>query len=144
MNTDIVERLRKLSQRQELKPDVSTVLEAAAAIEELVAFDIRNLPEGLYTVKNGVVYTATGRIPGGNVLNLKTGESHWEDDKIVGGEQVFPKLPKKGKWSVQYDPDDNPLFRRKFVCSACGEWTSYGMSDFCPNCGAEMERADEV
>ena len=53
-------------------------------------------------------------------------------------------LPKKGKWSVQYDPDDNPLFRRKFVCSACGEWTSYGMSDYCPNCGAEMERAVEV
>lgn len=91
MNTDIVERLRKLSKRQELKPDASTVLEAAAAIEELTAFDIRNLPEGLYAVKNGVVYTAKVKVPGGNVLNMKTGESHWEDEHIVGGEQVFPK-----------------------------------------------------
>lgn len=68
--------------------------DAAAAIEELMAFDIRQLPEGLYTVKNGVVYTAKVKVSGGNVLNLKTGESHWEDDRIVGGEQVFPKLPK--------------------------------------------------
>lgn len=67
--------------------------EAADAIEELIAFDIRNLPEGLYTVKDGVVYTAKVKVSGGNVLNMKTGESHWEDDRIVGGEQVFPKLP---------------------------------------------------
>ena len=66
-------------------------LDAAEAIEELFSFDIRNLPEGLYTVKNGVVYTARVKVSGGNVLNLKTGESHWEDDRIVGGEQVFPK-----------------------------------------------------
>lgn len=118
--------------------------EAADAIEELISFDIRNLPEGLYTVKNGVVYTARVKVSGGNVLNLKTGESHWEDDRIVGGEQVFPKLPRKGKWSVRHDPDDYPRYRRKFVCSACGSWTTYGMTDYCPNCGAEMERPDEA
>ena len=65
-------------------------LDAAEAIGELISFDIRNLPEGLYTVKNGVVYTAMVKVSGGNVLNLKTGESHREDDRIVGGEQVFP------------------------------------------------------
>ena len=68
-----------------------TLVDGADAIEELTAFDIRQLPEGLYTVKNGVVYTARVKVSGGNVLNLKTGESHWEDDRIVGGEQVFPK-----------------------------------------------------
>lgn len=75
-----------------------TLNDGATAIEELMAFDIRNLPEGLYTVKNGVVYTAKVKVSGGNVLNMKTGESHWEDDRIVGGEQVFPKPepPKEG------------------------------------------------
>lgn len=58
--------------------------------KEAACFDIRQLPEGLYTVKNGVVYMARVKVSGGNVLNLKTGESHWEDDRIVGGEQVFP------------------------------------------------------
>ena len=71
--------------------DFDLIERAADAIEELISFDIRNLPEGLYTVKNGVVYTARVRVSGGNVLNMKTGESHWEDDRIVGGEQVFPK-----------------------------------------------------
>lgn len=91
MNTDLIERLKKLSKKQELKPDVSTVLEAAASIEELTAYDIRQLPEGLYGLKNGVVYTARMKLPGGNVYNVKTGESHWEDDRIVGGGQVLPK-----------------------------------------------------
>ena len=66
--------------------------------KEAARFDIRQLPEGFYTIKDGVVYTAMWRVPGGNILNLKTGESHWEEDKIVGGEQVLPKPepPKEG------------------------------------------------
>lgn len=60
-------------------------------ISEQKAYDIRQLPEGLYGLKNGVVYTARMKLPGGNVYNVKTGESHWEDDRIVGGEQVLPK-----------------------------------------------------
>ena len=72
--------------------------EAADAIEELISFDIRQLPEGLYAIKDGVVYTARMKVSGGNVLNLKTGESHREDDRIVGGERVLPKPepPKEG------------------------------------------------
>ena len=89
--TILLKLLHELSGRQELTPDSVTILQSCAAIEELISFDIRNLPEGLYTVKNGVVYTARVKVSGGNVLNLKTGESHWEDDRIVGGEQVFPK-----------------------------------------------------
>lgn len=67
-------------------------------ISEQKAYDIRQLPEGLYGLKNGVVYTARMKLPGGNVYNVKTGESHWEDDRIVGGEQVLPKPepPKEG------------------------------------------------
>ena len=46
MNADLVERLRKLSKMQELKPDVSTVLDAAAAIETLTR-QVENLERAL-------------------------------------------------------------------------------------------------
>lgn len=117
-------------------------LDAAEAIEELISFDIRNLPEGLYTVKNGVVYTARVKVSGGNVLNLKTGESHWEDDRIVGGEQVFPK---RGEWKKISNRDDGTA---DYECSAChGIIIDVPNDDerplvsYCPMCGARMTMA---
>ena len=44
-----------------------------------------------------------------------------------------------GKWSEKYTPDEEPLWRRKYYCSVCGGWNSYGFSDFCPRCGAKMD-----
>lgn len=46
---------------------------------------------------------------------------------------------KIGKWEEKIVQDENPWFRRRFYCSVCGDWNTYGKSDFCPNCGAEMK-----
>ena len=43
-----------------------------------------------------------------------------------------------GEWKEVYDEEDDPLFRHKFYCSACGDWQTYGKTEYCPNCGAEM------
>ena len=50
--------------------------------------------------------------------------------------------PKRGKWIDRYDEDDKPFFKRKYVCSACGHWNTYGKSKYCPKCGAKMEVQD--
>ena len=47
--------------------------------------------------------------------------------------------PRRGEWIDRYDEDDKPFFKRKYVCSACGDWNTYGKSKYCPNCGAKME-----
>ena len=47
-----------------------------------------------------------------------------------------------GKWERRYVDDENPFMRRRFYCSACGNWTTYGESKFCPNCGARMTKSD--
>lgn len=44
-----------------------------------------------------------------------------------------------GKWEERYIEDANPLFRRRFYCSRCGNWTTYGKTLYCPNCGAKMD-----
>ena len=44
---------------------------------------------------------------------------------------------KTGTWSVDIDKTRGWDWRR-FYCSECGKWQTYGMLKFCPNCGSEM------
>ena len=48
-----------------------------------------------------------------------------------------------GHWEEKYDENDDAWCRRKFYCSACGDWNTYGKSKFCPNCGAVMDERKE-
>ena len=47
-----------------------------------------------------------------------------------------------GHWifkAVDDDPQDPVcMFQHRYECSVCGKWQSYGMTDFCPNCGNPM------
>jgi len=56
-----------------------------------------------------------------------------------GYEQGKADAQKHGKWEERIDENEHPVFRRKWVCSSCGEWNAYGATKFCPNCGARME-----
>ena len=51
----------------------------------------------------------------------------------------LPSAERTGRWTHVYDEDAKLFFRNKWVCSACGKKNLYGMSDFCPWCGAMME-----
>ena len=47
----------------------------------------------------------------------------------------------RGEWKEKIvdDPSDScGLFRRRFYCTVCGNWQTYGRPNFCPNCGADM------
>lgn len=50
--------------------------------------------------------------------------------------------PKTGKWTVDENRERTFDYRR-FYCSCCGNWTTYGESDYCPNCGAKMTKSGE-
>ena len=65
--------------------------------------------------------------------------SYWEEL-----EELKAQLPKRGEWIDRYDEEDKPFFKRKYVCSACSHWNTYGKSKYCPNCGAKMEVQDGV
>lgn len=53
--------------------------------------------------------------------------------------EIEELLPKDGEWEERYIEDANPMFRRRFYCSRCGEWTTHGKTRYCPNCGAKMK-----
>ena len=45
-----------------------------------------------------------------------------------------------GTWKEIYDEEAYPLQRRKFYCSHCGGWNTYGKVAFCMNCGWPMRK----
>lgn len=50
-----------------------------------------------------------------------------------------------GTWTEKIVLDENGKFdfcSRRFYCSACGVWNSYGKTKNCPECGARMEVQD--
>lgn len=51
---------------------------------------------------------------------------------------------RSGVWSEEYDPNDDLFFRRKFRCSACNGWNTYGFTRYCPQCGAKMLNASAL
>lgn len=48
----------------------------------------------------------------------------------------------RGEWVEEYDDDAAIFFKRRWVCSACGDYQTYGKPKFCPNCGADMRGDD--
>lgn len=45
--------------------------------------------------------------------------------------------PKQGHWII--DVDNNRHWdKRRFYCSECGHWQTYGETDYCPKCGSRM------
>ena len=62
-------------------------------------------------------------------------------------EQVCDKLniggkPETGTWVLKTveDEENDPygIFKRRWYCSACGGWQTYGQTRYCPNCGKPM------
>ena len=51
-----------------------------------------------------------------------------------------------GEWELRIIDDDSCKWTRKrYYCSACGSWQTYGKTDYCPDCGAKMKgEEDEI
>lgn len=66
---------------------------------------------------------------------------HTYIEQIVDIINALPSAERTGRWTHVYDENEKLFFRNKWVCSACGKSNTYGMSDFCPCCGARMENS---
>jgi hypothetical protein len=59
---------------------------------------------------------------------------------IIDGKTNFSRPT--GKWIVDYQENEDPLFRHRWVCPVCKNWNTYGMPPYCMYCGARLEKAD--
>lgn len=73
---------------------------------------------------------------------LNKGEKAISLDTVGAIKTLPPAEPKRGKWERHYCNDGNP---DGWQCDKCKEWYYFGQTlpNFCPNCGAKMEGADD-
>lgn len=57
--------------------------------------------------------------------------------------EAVERIKEEGEWIEKQVKDEYSWTRRRFYCSACGSWNTYGMSNYCPNCGARMKGAND-
>ena len=51
--------------------------------------------------------------------------------------KALEQEPKTGIWRKDID-NSRRWDRVRFYCSECGNWQTYGETDYCPSCGARM------
>lgn len=44
-----------------------------------------------------------------------------------------------GRWKDEFKEDAEAFVKHRYVCTVCGEWQTYGKTQYCPNCGAKMD-----
>lgn len=67
-------------------------------------------------------------------------------NRVRAQREEIKRLQRRGTWDERIVEDENDkygLFRRRFYCSACGDWTTHGKSAYCPHCGARMDRGED-
>ena len=48
-----------------------------------------------------------------------------------------------GRWIEHYKSDAPPTLKERWICSWCGNVQTYGITDYCPNCGAKMDEGKD-
>lgn len=122
------------------REDVLRIIEARFAelmIGDILKKDVEALPEA--AVRSGdrisrcELFNRLANITGEDANDMKA--------QIYAVIQEMDPVPdvRRGSWEVRPAPeDDRVLGRRRYYCSECGGWNTYGESDFCPRCGADM------
>lgn len=57
--------------------------------------------------------------------------------KAISPEDVAPV--RHGRWVESFKVNAPPTLRSRWTCSWCGNVQTYGITDYCPNCGAKMD-----
>lgn len=78
-----------------------------------------------------------------DALKVIIGQVCWDYDEMLAVQKTIDEQPTidppQGEWEERFVEYASPWFRRRFYCSNCGNWNTYGMTRYCPDCGAKMK-----
>lgn len=90
-----------------------------------------DVPEEVYEALKGIAEDATSLDP----YSLA--------DIIVNKSQPYEERP-QGEWEEDWQEDLDFMSRKGWRCPFCKWRTTYGESNFCMNCGADLRKGDET
>ena len=62
---------------------------------------------------------------------------------VIDRLRSLPSIRPTGYWIEEYDETAPMFLKRRWRCSVCGDWQTYGKPKFCPECGAKMENESD-
>lgn len=74
--------------------------------------------------------------------NVCTGNQKMTDALVMAIKEL-EKPEKMGHWKLDIDYSRGWDWRR-FYCSECGDWNTYGEPKYCPKCGTHMYRYESA
>ena len=108
-----------------------------------ITLDIfRSIDNSLNKIANALAYSPASATMSISESNVRINDNLEELTNIVSdlSEKINTTATGTAKWTAKSDVDSEfAIHDERFYCSKCGDWNTYGMTNYCPNCGAKME-----
>ena len=102
---------------------------------EKAEYTLERIDYSLSKIANALAYSPTSEIMSISESNVLINDKLEELNSIVNdlSEKIDTTATGTAKWIAKSDVND-----KRFYCSVCGDWQTYGKTKFCMNCGADM------
>ena len=103
----------------------------------------RSIDNSLNKIANALAYSPSSQIMSISESNVRINDNLEELTNIVSDlSEKIDMTTGTAKWAAQSESISDFAIHERFYCSKCGDWNTYGMTNYCPNCGAKMENAE--
>ena len=104
-------------------------------------YTFEKIEQSLNKIANALAYSPTSATMSISESNVLINDKLEELNSIVSDlSEKIDMTTGAAKWIVK--PDENSYCSKRFYCSKCGNWQTYGKTNYCMNCGAKMENAE--
>lgn len=106
--------------------------------EEKLLDVLKSIDNSLNKIANALAYSPSSQIMSISESNVRINDNLEELTNIVSDlSEKIDMTTGTAKWTAKSNVNNE-----RFYCSKCGDWNSYGETNYCPNCGAKMENAE--
>ena len=106
---------------------------------------LKSIDKSLMKISSALAYSPDTKIMSVSESNVLINDKLEELNSIVNdlSEKINTTATGTAKWTAKSDVDSEfAIHDERFYCSKCGDWNTYGMTNYCPNCGAKMTNAE--
>ena len=126
--------------------ELETIGEASWNIGEFLEkseYTFGKIEQSLNKIANALAYSPSSQIMSISESNVLINDKLEELNSIVNDlSEKIDMTTGTAKWIVKPDVSEKSHCSERYYCSKCGDWNSYGKTNYCMNCGAKMTNAE--